>query len=173
LAVNVSSPNTPGLRGLQELDKLEPLLSAVREAAASTPVLVKIAPDLTDAQIEKIAKLAVSIGLAGIIATNTTLSRENLVTAGEVVERAGAGGLSGAPLAARSLEVLQIIRAVVPAEFCVISVGGVETGADVAARLSAGATLVQGYTAFLYRGPFWASAINRELARLRPGTARP
>jgi dihydroorotate dehydrogenase len=168
LAVNVSSPNTPGLRGLQELDKLEPLLSAVREAAASTPVLVKIAPDLTDAQIEKIAKLAVSIGLAGIIATNTTLSRENLVTAGEVVERAGAGGLSGAPLAARSLEVLQIIRAVVPAEFCVISVGGVETGADVAARLSAGATLVQGYTAFLYRGPFWASAINRELARLRP-----
>jgi dihydroorotate dehydrogenase len=167
LAVNVSSPNTPGLRGLQELDKLEPLLSAVREAAASTPVLVKIAPDLTDAQIEKIANLAVSIGLAGIIATNTTLSRENLVTAGEVVERAGAGGLSGAPLAARSLEVLRIIRAVVPAEFCVISVGGVETGADVAARLSAGATLVQGYTAFLYRGPFWASAINRELARLR------
>jgi dihydroorotate dehydrogenase len=166
LAVNVSSPNTPGLRGLQELDKLEPLLTAVRVAAASTPVLVKIAPDLTDAEVEKIAELAVRIGLAGIIATNTTLSRENLVSAREVVERAGAGGLSGAPLAARSLAVLHVIRAVVPADFCVISVGGVETGADVAARLAAGATLVQGYTAFLYRGPFWARQVNRELARL-------
>jgi dihydroorotate dehydrogenase len=167
LAVNVSSPNTPGLRGLQELDQLGPLLIAVREAAAGKPVLVKIAPDLTDDQVGRIASLAVDLGLAGIIATNTTLSRDGLETDAAIVQAAGAGGVSGAPLAARSLQVLRLIRASVPAEFCVISVGGVETAADVAERLAAGATLVQGYTAFLYRGPFWARSINRGLVRLR------
>ncbi len=167
LAVNVSSPNTPGLRGLQELDKLTPLLTAVNDAAGDTPVLVKIAPDLTDDQVRRIAELAVELGLAGIIATNTTLSREGLVTDAAIVEAAGAGGLSGAPLAARSLAILRIIRAAVPAEFCVISVGGVDTAADVAERLAAGATLVQGYTAFLYRGPLWARSINRGLAKIR------
>ena len=166
LAVNVSSPNTPGLRGLQELDRLAPLLTAVNDAAAETPVLVKIAPDLTDDQVRRIAELAVELGLAGIIATNTTLSREGLVTDAAIVEAAGAGGLSGAPLAARSLAILRIIRAAVPADFCVISVGGVDTAADVAERISAGATLVQGYTAFLYRGPLWARSINRGLAKL-------
>ena len=167
LAVNVSSPNTPGLRGLQELDKLTPLLTAVNDAAGDTPVLVKIAPDLTDDQVRRIAELAVELGLAGIIATNTTLSREGLVTDAATVEAAGAGGLSGAPLAARSLAILRIIRAAVPSEFCVISVGGVDTAADVAERLVAGATLVQGYTAFLYRGPLWARSINRGLAKIR------
>jgi dihydroorotate dehydrogenase len=171
LAVNVSSPNTPGLRGLQELEKLAPLLEAVRDSAGNTPVLVKIAPDLTDDQVQKIASLAVQLGLSGIIATNTTLSREHLATEPSVVEAAGAGGLSGAPLAARSIAVLKIIRAAVPAEFCVISVGGVDTAEDVAERLSAGATLVQGYTAFLYRGPFWAAGINRGLLRLRKGSS--
>ncbi len=166
LVVNVSSPNTPGLRGLQEIDRLEPLLAAVTGAAGSVPVLVKIAPDLTDDQITKVSTLAVRLGLAGLIATNTTLSRAGLTSSAAIVDAAGAGGLSGAPLAARSLEVLKIVRAAVPGNFCVISVGGVETGADVAVRLDAGATLVQGYTAFLYRGPFWARAINRELARL-------
>jgi dihydroorotate dehydrogenase len=169
LVVNVSSPNTPGLRGLQELELLEPLLRSVAEAAASVPVLVKIAPDLEDAAVRKIAELAVRLGLAGLIATNTTLSRENLVTAPELVAAAGAGGLSGAPLRARALEVLRIVRSVVPDDFCVISVGGVETGADVDERMKAGATLVQGYTAFLYRGPFWARQINRELVKLRRG----
>lgn len=165
LAVNVSSPNTPGLRGLQELEKLRPLLTAVRAAAGATPVLVKIAPDLSDAEVLAIANLAVDLGLAGIIATNTTLSRENLLTSAEVVDAIGAGGLSGAPLATRSLEVLRVIRRTVPAEFCVVSVGGVETADDVRTRLDAGATLVQGYTAFLYRGPWWARGINRALAR--------
>jgi dihydroorotate dehydrogenase len=169
LVVNVSSPNTPGLRGLQELEKLEPLLTAVRDAAGETPLLVKIAPDLTDAEVTKIAQLAVTLRLAGIIATNTTLSRAGLASATEVVAAAGAGGLSGAPLAARSIEVLKVIRLVVPREFCVISVGGVETAQDVAARLDAGATLVQGYTAFLYRGPLWAREINRGLAKLQAG----
>jgi len=162
LVVNVSSPNTPGLRGLQELDKLAPLLEAVKAAARATPVLVKIAPDLTDDEARKIAQLAVRL-LDGIIATNTTLSRAGLATDPAVVETAGAGGLSGPPVAARSLELLRLIRAEVPADFCVISVGGVETAADVHERLAAGATLVQGYTAFLYRGPLWARSINRAL----------
>jgi len=167
LVVNVSSPNTPGLRGLQELDRLAPLLAAVQEAALATPVLVKIAPDLSDDEVRRIVGLALDTGLAGIIANNTTLSRDGLVTDPAVVEAAGAGGLSGAPLAARSLELLRLIRSLVPAQFCVISVGGVDTAADVAERLDAGATLVQGYTAFLYRGPLWARSINRGLERLR------
>lgn len=164
LVVNVSSPNTPGLRGLQELDKLTPLLTSVKDAAGATPVLVKIAPDLTDEEARKVAQLAARL-LDGIIATNTTLSRAGLATSAAVVEAAGAGGLSGPPVAARSLELLRLIRTEVPADFCVISVGGVETAADVRERLAAGATLVQGYTAFLYRGPLWARAINRGLSR--------
>jgi len=167
LVVNVSSPNTPGLRGLQEIDKLAPLLEAVVAASGTTPVLVKIAPDLTDDEAVRIGELAVSLGLKGIIATNTTLSRENLVTDASIVTDAGAGGLSGAPLAVRSLALLHLLRRALPAEFCIISAGGVETAEDVAERLAAGATLVQGYTAFLYRGPFWARSINRGLAALR------
>jgi dihydroorotate dehydrogenase len=166
LVVNVSSPNTPGLRGLQESDRLAPLLAAVKGAAGATPVLVKIAPDLSDDEAAKIASLAVGL-LDGIVATNTTLSRAGLATPASVIEAAGAGGLSGPPVAARSIELLRLIRSIVPADFCVISVGGVETAADVAERLDAGATLVQGYTAFLYRGPLWAREINRGLARLR------
>ncbi|WP_442575477.1 quinone-dependent dihydroorotate dehydrogenase [Microbacterium sp. F51-2R] len=167
LVVNVSSPNTPGLRGLQAVETLRPLLQAVRDAAGLTPLLVKIAPDLPDDEVEAIARLAVDTHLAGIIAANTTISREGLETDSAVVAAAGEGGLSGAPLGARALEVLRIVRAVVPAGFCVISVGGVETAADVKERLDAGATLVQGYTAFLYRGPLWARQINRGLAALR------
>lgn len=164
LVVNVSSPNTPGLRGLQAVETLRPLLSAVHDAAGATPLLVKIAPDLPDDEVDAIGHLAVELGLDGIIATNTTISRDGLSTAPDVVDAAGAGGLSGAPLAERSLEVLTRLRAVVPHDFCVISVGGIETAADVQKRLDAGATLVQGYTAFLYRGPLWARQINRGLA---------
>ena len=167
LVVNVSSPNTPGLRGLQAAETLRPLLEAVREAAGATPLLVKIAPDLPDDEIVAIAGLAVDAGLAGIIATNTTVSRDGLITDPGTVAAAGEGGLSGAPLKVRSLEVLRLLRAGVPADFCVISVGGVETAADVQERLDAGATLVQGYTAFLYRGPLWARQINRGLVGRR------
>ncbi len=163
LVVNVSSPNTPGLRGLQAVDTLRPLLTAVRDAAGETPLLVKIAPDLADDEVQAIARLAVDLGLAGLIATNTTLSREGLRTSPEVVAAAGEGGLSGAPLKERAMAVLRLVRAAVPPEFVVISVGGVETAADVRARLDAGATLVQGYTGFLYRGPLWARQINRGL----------
>ncbi|MFF2633738.1 quinone-dependent dihydroorotate dehydrogenase [Microbacterium sp. NPDC058021] len=167
LVVNVSSPNTPGLRGLQAVETLRPLLEAVRDAAGATPLLVKIAPDLADDEIEAVARLAVDAGLAGIVATNTTISREGLVTDAAVVAAAGDGGLSGAPLKARSLQVLRILRAVVPPQFCVVSAGGVETASDVQERLDAGADLVQGYTAFLYRGPMWARQINRGLASRR------
>ncbi|GAA2830475.1 dihydroorotate oxidase A [Leucobacter komagatae] len=165
LAVNVSSPNTPGLRGLQELELLEPLLASVKAAAGETPLLVKIAPDMGDEQIDGIVALAVRLGLDGIIATNTTISREGLSTPADRVSDMGAGGLSGAPLKARSLEVLRRIRATAPAEFCVISVGGVTTAGDVLERLEAGATLVQGFTAFIYEGPLWARQINRGLRK--------
>jgi dihydroorotate dehydrogenase len=163
MVVNVSSPNTPGLRGLQEIDQLRPLLSEVAQAVGATPLLVKIAPDLTDEEVRKVASLAVDLGLAGIIATNTTLSRAGLKADEVKVEAIGAGGLSGRPLKQRSLDVLHVIRSSVPSEFCVISVGGVETAADVQQRLDAGATLVQGYSAFVYYGPGWARQINRGL----------
>ena len=115
LVVNVSSPNTPGLRGLQELDALAPLLAAVRSAAPATPLLVKIAPDLADAEIVRICELVQRLALDGIIATNTTISREGLTAAASEVAAIGAGGLSGAPLAVRSLEVLRLIRVECPA----------------------------------------------------------
>lgn len=167
LVVNVSSPNTPGLRGLQAVETLRPLLTAVKDAAGDTPLLVKIAPDLADDEVQQIARLAVDTELSGLIATNTTIERAGLRTPAATVEAAGAGGLSGAPLKQRSLDVLRLVRAAVPAEFVVISAGGVETAEDVRERIDAGATLVQGYTGFLYRGPLWARQINRGLARGR------
>ncbi|MBM6621416.1 quinone-dependent dihydroorotate dehydrogenase [Micrococcaceae bacterium RIT802] len=170
LVVNVSSPNTPGLRLLQGIETLRPLLAAVgREADASAgrhvPLLVKIAPDLADADVDDVAALVLELGLDGVIATNTTIARTGLVTVPDRIRAYGAGGLSGAPLKVRSLEVLRRLRAVLPAGTAVVSVGGVETAADVLERLDAGADLVQGYTAFLYEGPFWAWRINRGLRR--------
>lgn len=165
LVVNVSSPNTPGLRGLQELDALRPLLTAVKAEAGAVPLLVKIAPDMDDAQVETITELALELGLAGLIATNTTVSRAGLQAAADDVAAIGAGGLSGRPLASRALEVLRVVRAAAPdPSFTVISVGGVEHASDLADRLSAGATLVQGYTAFIYEGPGWARKMNRRIA---------
>lgn len=166
LVVNVSSPNTPGLRSLQTSEQLEPLLRSVKKNASGKPLLVKIAPDLTDEDIVDLAKLTVTLELDGIIATNTTTSRENLVSAPEAVAAAGEGGLSGEPLRNRSLEVLRLLRQHVPADMCLISVGGITSGRDVLERLQAGATLTQGYTGFLYEGPFWARHINRELVKL-------
>lgn len=164
LAVNVSSPNTPGLRGLQELDSLTPLLTEVKRVSGNTPLLVKIAPDMDNEQLDGIVRMAVDLGLDGIIATNTTVSREGLRASASSVEAMGAGGLSGAPLRERSLEVLKRIREIAPDPgFCVIAVGGVTTAQDVLDRLEAGATLVQGFTAFVYEGPLWARAINRGL----------
>ncbi|WP_285724579.1 quinone-dependent dihydroorotate dehydrogenase [Psychromicrobium xiongbiense] len=170
LVVNVSSPNTPGLRSLQSPEALRPLLEAVRTAAQeaagrTVPLLVKIAPDMSDEDIDGIVGLALSLRLEGIICTNTTITREGLSADPQIVASYGVGGLSGAPLKERSLQVLRRVRQSSNGALTIISVGGVETGEDVKERLEAGATLVQGYTAFLYKGPFWAARINRYLAR--------
>lgn len=163
LVINVSSPNTPGLRALGDVSQLEPLVEAVIAEAGSTPVLVKVSPDAADEELVDVAEFVASSQLAGLVATNTTVRREGLVTPAERVARMGDGGVSGAPLAARSREVLSLVRDAL-GEKCIISVGGVMTGADVRARLDAGADLVQAYTAFVYRGPFLARHIDREMA---------
>jgi dihydroorotate dehydrogenase len=167
LVVNVSSPNTPGLRDLQAVESLRPILEAAR-SETSTPVLVKIAPDLTDAEIDEIADLAVELGLAGIVATNTTVSREGLETPG--LDMLGEGGVSGPPLAERSLDVLRRLYARVGDRLALISVGGIETTDDAWQRITAGASLLQGYTGFIYGGGLWAKRIQDGIAnRLHDG----
>jgi dihydroorotate dehydrogenase len=175
LTVNVSSPNTPGLRQLQDAAPLRELLRALRTRAGELaaggegpprPILLKIAPDLTDPQVEEAAGIAVEEGMAGLIATNTTVSREGLRTPG--VDGMGAGGISGAPVHRRALEVVSLVHRTAGARLPVVGVGGV-FGADEAwAMIRAGASLVQVWTGFIYRGPGIARDINRGLlARLR------
>jgi len=161
LAVNVSSPNTPGLRSLQTVKALRPILEAVIAESQQKPVLVKIAPDLDDKEIVAVAKLAKELKLAGVIATNTTISRDGLKAAATDVASMGAGGLSGAPLKQRSLEVLDLLKANLSSEIAIVSVGGVETADDVRERVAHGANLVQGYTGFIYAGPLWARKIKK------------
>ena len=165
LVVNVSSPNTPGLRSLQSVEKLQPLLEHVRRTAdraapdRRVPLLVKIAPDLADEDVLAVADLASAIGLDGIIATNTTISRDGLLSSPEQVAAAGAGGLSGPPLTERSLDVLRLLRGRVGDGLTLIGVGGITTVEDARARLDAGADLLQGYTALVYEGPGWPRRI--------------
>ena len=170
LVVNVSSPNTPGLRSLQAVDQLRPLLTAVRAAADRTvtgrrvPLLVKIAPDLADEDVDAVADLAVELGLDGVIATNTTIARDGLGLRSAAALTAETGGLSGAPLADRSLQVLRRLYARVGDRVTLVGVGGVDSADDVWERILAGATLVQGYSAFVYRGPLWCRSVHRGLA---------
>jgi dihydroorotate dehydrogenase len=170
VVVNVSSPNTPGLRDLQGADRLRPVLTAVHAAldAASggrrVPLLVKIAPDLADADVDAVADLALELGLDGIIATNTTVSRDGLASPASVVAAAGAGGLSGPPLRTRSLAVLRRLRARAGDRLVLIAAGGIETPQDAWERLRAGATLVQAYTGFVYGGPLWPRRMHAGLA---------
>ncbi|MBA2953018.1 quinone-dependent dihydroorotate dehydrogenase [Nocardioides sp. MAH-18] len=161
LVVNVSSPNTPGLRNLQAVEKLEPILTSVQRIADGVPLLVKIAPDLADDDVLGVADLALATGLDGIIATNTTISRAGLRSPAAEVEEIGAGGLSGRPLTDRSLEVMRLLRGRVGPDLTLIGVGGITTVEDARARLDAGATLLQGYTAFIYEGPLWPRRIVR------------
>ncbi len=171
VVVNVSSPNTPGLRDLQAADRLRPVLVAVRSALDASaadrrvPLLVKIAPDLADADVNAVADLALELGLDGIIATNTTISRAGLVSPAAEVAAAGAGGLSGAPLRDRALAVLVRLRARAGDRLVLIAAGGIETPDDAWARLRAGATLVQAYTGFIYGGPLWPRRMHAGLAR--------
>ncbi|HST39051.1 MAG TPA: quinone-dependent dihydroorotate dehydrogenase [Conexibacter sp.] len=168
LVLNVSSPNTPGLRDLQSTERLRTLIEAVQDELSAhgirLPLLVKIAPDLADEDIDAIADLALERSLAGLIATNTTIGRDGLATPAHEVEQIGFGGLSGAPLKARSLAVLRRLRARTGDELTLISVGGIESADDAWERIEAGATLVQAYTGFVYGGPLWPRAINRGLA---------
>lgn len=167
LVVNVSSPNTPGLRDLQAVESLRPILSAVL-AETSAPVLVKIAPDLSDEDVDSVADLAIELGLAGIVATNTTVSRLGLHTPG--VDTLGAGGVSGPPVARRALEVLRRLYARVGGKLVLIGVGGIETVDDAWERITAGASLLQGYTGFIYGGGLWAKHIHDGIAdRLHAG----
>ncbi|MDF0530514.1 quinone-dependent dihydroorotate dehydrogenase [Tsukamurella sp. 8F] len=165
VVVNVSSPNTPGLRDLQAVESLRPVLAAVLETVTA-PVLVKIAPDLSDDDIDAVADLALDMGLAGIVATNTTIARDGLSTDAGVVASYGAGGVSGPPVARRSVQVLRRLAARVGDRLTLISVGGVEDAGDVYERIRAGASLVQVYTRFIYGGPLWVSRVQRELAAL-------
>ena len=172
VVVNVSSPNTPGLRDLQAADRLKPVLVAVRAALDAAvpggrrvPLLVKIAPDLADADVDAVADLALELGLDGIIATNTTTSRAGLASPAAEVAAAGAGGLSGPPLRARALEVLARLHARAGDRLVLIAAGGVETPDDAWERLRAGATLVQAYTGFVYGGPLWPRRMHAGLAR--------
>ena len=173
LVVNVSSPNTPGLTRMQSVESLTALVEGVRAAARRSsrelPVLVKIGPDLSDAQVDQIADLALSLELDGIVATNTTVRFDLAAGSAEEIERAShRGGISGAPLKARSLAVLRRLHARTAGRLTLISVGGIETPEDAWQRILAGASLLQAYTAFVYQGPLWAHRMNRGLSqRLR------
>lgn len=163
--VNVSSPNTPGLRNLQGRDELNALLArlAPLRERLGTPLLVKIAPDLADEDLQDVAKLAENFRLDGIVATNTTIARPATL---ESAHRGETGGLSGAPLAARAIDVLRLLYALTGGRLPLIGVGGISSGAEAYARIRAGAAAVQLYSALVYEGPGLAARIRRELAAL-------
>jgi len=172
VVVNVSSPNTPGLRDLQATDRLRPVLVAVRSALDAgsaggrrVPLLVKIAPDLAAEDVDAVADLAVELGLDGVIATNTTVARGGLASSAAEVTAAGAGGLSGPPLREPALAVLRRLRERAGDQLVLIAAGGIETPDDAWERLTAGATLVQAYTGFIYGGPLWPRRMHAGLAR--------
>ncbi len=170
LVVNVSSPNTPGLRDLQATAQLRPLLEAVLRALAtvgsSPPVLVKIAPDLADEDVLAIADLALELGLSGIVATNTTLSREGLRTPPAQVAAMGAGGISGPVLRSRALQVLKLLRQRTGGRLTLVAAGGITSAEAAWERIVAGAALVQIYTGFIYGGPALPAQLAGELVEL-------
>lgn len=164
LVINVSSPNTPGLRNLQAVDELRPIIDVVQQST-NTPVLVKIAPDLADDDIDAVADLAKEMGLAGIVATNTTISRDGLNTPKNKVEKMGAGGVSGPRLTQRALEVTQRLYDKLEGKLAIISVGGISSPKDAWDRIAAGANLLQIYTALIYEGPDLIRDIHKDLLR--------
>lgn len=177
LVINVSSPNTPGLRDLQAADSLRPIITAVRDTAAEVveaprstlghvPLLVKLAPDLADGDVRELVDLAVEERVDGLVLTNTTIDRDVLAGADRDFAQQEAGGISGRPLAVRSMEVLRLVRAhldlVHPGSpMALVSAGGVGEARDVAARLGAGADLVQAYSGLIYGGPAWPGRVVR------------
>lgn len=170
--VNVSSPNTPGLRSLQEKEPLLKILNALQmmndQLALKTslkrkPILLKIAPDLTDEQLLEIIEVLHESKLDGVIATNTTISRDNLKTNAELVNKMGAGGLSGKPLTNRSTEVIRFLAERSGKKFIIIGVGGIHSEKDAIEKLKAGADLIQLYTGFIYEGPALIQRINKQI----------
>ncbi len=170
LAVNISSPNTPGLRDLHAVDTLRPLLAALRTICDDVPgrdrlpLLVKVSPDAADADLLAVADLALELGVDGLIATNTTVARTGLTSRPAQVAAAGDGGLSGPVLAERAETVLRLLRARAGDRLVLIGVGGIDTPAAARARLAAGADLVQAYTGFVWGGPAWPARVTRGLA---------
>lgn len=165
--VNVSSPNTPGLRELQEKDALRKILGHLQtinqQQPLPKPLLLKIAPDLTTSQIDDVIDLALELKLSGLVVSNTTISRADLRTPAAVIEKIGAGGLSGKPLTARSTEIVQYIGDKTKGALPIIAAGGIFTAADAKEKLDAGAALVQVWTGFVYEGPGIVKKICRGL----------
>ncbi|MBS1647420.1 MAG: quinone-dependent dihydroorotate dehydrogenase [Bacteroidetes bacterium] len=167
--VNVSSPNTPNLRDLQEKKPLTELLNTLQKENEKKenrkPIFLKIAPDLTDTQLKDIIEIVVETKIAGLIATNTTTSRSYLKTPTTEVEAMGIGGLSGKPLAQRSTEIIRFLRAHLPPYVAIIGVGGIHSPADALEKIQAGADLIQIYTGFIYEGPALIKAINKAITK--------
>ena len=162
--VNVSSPNTPNLRKLQDKAPLTELIMALQSInRPKKPILLKIAPDLTDPQLDDIVEVVQATDMDGVIATNTTIERSGLKTDAHRIEAIGAGGLSGAPVRQRSTEVIRLLRAQLPNTIDVVGVGGIFTGEDAYEKICAGANVVQIYTGFIYRGPATVIKILNEL----------
>lgn len=167
--VNVSSPNTPGLRELQEKEPLRRLLSQIKQLSLQKPipkpVLLKIAPDLSLEQLDDVIEILKETGIDGVIATNTTISRSNLHTDSGVISTLGSGGLSGKPLRERSSEVIQYLRNALGDKFPIIGVGGIMSADDAIQKLKAGADLIQLYTGFIYEGPGIVKSINKAILK--------
>lgn len=165
--VNVSSPNTPNLRELQEKEPLKKLLSELMDLNAkkpvSKPILLKIAPDLTNEQLDDIVEIVNEVKIAGVIATNTTINRDDLTVGATKLEEIGAGGVSGKPLTSRSTEVIRYLSVKSNKSFPIIGVGGIHSEKDALEKLEAGASLIQLYTGFIYEGPGLVKRINRAI----------
>jgi dihydroorotate dehydrogenase len=176
VVINVSSPNTPGLREMQAVDVLRPLVSDVRSeleaSGTKVPILIKIGPDLSDAEVDAVAELAVTLRLDGIVAVNTTVDRSGLVASRDAAASIDGGGVSGPPLKTRALDVLTRLYARAGNDLVLISVGGIETPDDAWERILAGATLIQAHTGFVYGGPAWPRRMNRALTRRVRETGR-
>lgn len=169
--VNVSSPNTPNLRELQEKGPLTELLSTLQNEKArlnsSKPIFLKIAPDLTESQLDDIIDIVSETKIAGLIATNTTISRDNLTASSATLEEIGAGGVSGKPLTKHATDVIRYLHDKSNGSFPIIGVGGIHTAQDALDKLAAGASLVQVYTGFIYEGPKIVKRINKAILKQR------
>lgn len=166
--VNVSSPNTPNLRELQDKEPLQNLLQTLqtenKKRLSPKPIFLKIAPDLSNEQLNDIVSIVTATNIAGVVATNTTIAREPLTTDAGIVKEMGMGGLSGKPLTQRSTEVIRYLRQHLDKKYTIMGVGGIHSVQDALDKIAAGADLIQLYTGFIYEGPGLIKAINKKMA---------